>query len=163
MPQARASIWIAAPPDEVFAITNDVARWPDLFSEYRGATVLSSEGEGRFAKLVFELSNKEGERWRSWRILDHRERVAIAQRGEPKFPFLYMHLTWTYEPSGGGVQMTWLQDFEIDPAAPVTNEQALGRMTDHMAKNQVHFKEVLEAEIGGRARAASGTSGDRGA
>ena len=57
-----------------------------------------------------------------------------------------MHLTWLYEPVEGGVQMTWIQDFEMDPNAPVTNEQALARMVSHMQENQKHFKQVLESQ-----------------
>ncbi|HEY1352481.1 MAG TPA: SRPBCC family protein [Ktedonobacteraceae bacterium] len=144
MPQAQASIVIAGDPDRVFAITNDIARWPELFKEYNGATVLSFERSGRFARIEFELTNEDGETWQSWRLLDFVKREAVAQRGSPRFPFRYMHLTWTYEPVAAGVRMTWIQDFEMDPAAPVTGEQALARMTSHMEKNQEHFKRILE-------------------
>ena len=146
MPQARASIVIRGDADQIFAITNDIARWPELFNEYSKARIVSLHRDGRFAKVVFELTNEEGQTWQSWRILDFQERVAIAQRGTPKFPFYYMHLTWTYETVEGGVQMTWVQDFEMDPKAPVTNEQALARMVNHMQENQVHFKSVLESQ-----------------
>lgn len=144
MPQAQASIIIAGDPDQIFAITNDIARWPELFKEYRGAKVLAFQRYGCFARIEFELTNEEGETWQSWRILDFEKREAVAQRGTPKFPFHYMHLTWTYEPVAEGVRMTWIQDFEMDAAAPVTNEQVLVRMTNHMEKNQEHFKQVLE-------------------
>ena len=146
MPQASASITIRGDADQIFAITNDIARWPQLFKEYSHARILSSQRDGRFARLEFELTNEEGQTWQSWRILDFQERVAIAQRGTPKFPFLYMHLTWSYEPVEGGVRMTWIQDFEMDPKAPVTNEQALARMVKHMQANQEHFKQVLESQ-----------------
>jgi aromatase len=145
MPQAQASIVIQGDPDEIFAITNDISRWPELFKEYRGAKILSLQRDGRFARIEFELTNEEGEVWQSWRILDYQKREAIAQRGTPKFPFFYMHLTWTYEPVEGGVRMTWTQAFEMDPNAPVTNEQVLGHMTRHMEANQEHFKQLLEA------------------
>lgn len=146
MPQASASITIRGNADQIFAITNDIARWPQLFKEYSHARILSSQRDGRFARLEFELTNEEGQTWQSWRILDFQKRVAIAQRGTPKFPFLYMHLTWSYEPVEGGVRMTWIQDFEMDPKAPVTNEQALARMVNHMQANQEHFKQVLESQ-----------------
>jgi aromatase len=145
MPQAQASIVIAGDPDQIFAITNDIARWPELFKEYNRAQVLSFQRNGRFARIEFELTNEEGETWQSWRLLDFEKREAVASRGTPKFPFHYMHLTWTYEPVEGGVRMTWIQDFEMDPAAPLTNEQVMGRMTAHMEKNQEHFKQILEA------------------
>lgn len=145
MPQAQASIVIAGDPDQIFAITNDIARWPELFEEYNGARVLSFQRSGRFARIDFELTNAEGETWQSWRLLDFEKREAIAGRGTPKFPFRYMHLQWLYEPVDGGVRMTWIQDFEMDPAAPVTNEQVMTRMTSHMRENQEHFKEILES------------------
>jgi aromatase len=145
MPQAQSSIVIHGNIDKMFAITNDIARWPELFNEYNKAVVLSYNRYDRFAKIVFQLTNEENETWQSWRILDFEEHTAIATRGEPKYPFLYMHLTWTYEQTEDGVRVTWLQDFEIDPKAPFTNEQAVKNMTKHMQENQLHFKEVLEA------------------
>jgi aromatase len=145
MPQAQASIVIQGDPDEIFAITNDISRWPELFKEYRGAKILSLQRDGRFARIEFELTNEEGEVWQSWRILDYQKREAIAQRGTPKFPFHYMHLTWTYEPVEAGVLMTWTQAFEMDPKAPLANEQVLVRMTKHMEANQEHFKHILES------------------
>lgn len=145
MPQAKASITIRGNADQIFAITNDIARWPELFKEYSHACILSFQRDGRFARIEFELTNEEGQTWQSWRILDFQERVAVAQRGTPKFPFLYMHLTWSYEPVEDGVLMTWIQDFEMDSKAPVTNEQALARMVNHMQANQEHFKYVLES------------------
>lgn len=147
MPRAEQSIIISGDPDQIFAVTNDIERWPDLFVEYRHARVLTSHRSERFAKLEFELGNAEGQTWCSWRFLDYQERIAIAQRETPMFPFRYMHLTWRYKPVEGGVRMTWIQDFEMDPNAPVTNEQALIRMLEHMATNQAHFKQVLEAGI----------------
>jgi aromatase len=146
MPRAEQAIMIHGDPDAIFAITNDIERWPVLFVEYRQARVLQHTRHGRFAKLVFELSNAEGETWQSWRLLDYEERLAIAQRGTPLFPFRYMHLIWQYEPVPGGVIMRWIQDFEMDPQAPLSNEQALARTQDHMAHNQAHFKEVLEGQ-----------------
>ncbi len=146
MPQAQASITIRGDADKIFAITNDIERWPELFKEYNHAHVLSFHRDGRFAKVEFELTNEEGQTWQSWRILDFQQRVAIAGRGTPKFPFLYMHLTWTYEQVEDGVLMTWIQDFEMDPKAPVTNDQALARMVNHMQSNQEHFKYMLESQ-----------------
>ena len=70
MPQAQSSIVIHGDADKIFAITNDIARWPELFHEYSQAKVLSFDRFDRFAKVVFQLTNAEGETWQSWRILD---------------------------------------------------------------------------------------------
>ncbi len=146
MPRAEQSIVIRGDVDQIFTITNDIERWPELFKEYQHARVLAIYRSGRFARLDFELTNAEGETWQSWRILDYEARVAIAQRGAPMFPFRYMHLAWRYEQVEEGVKLTWIQDFEMDPNAPVNNDQALARMLAHMAHNQEHFKEILEAQ-----------------
>lgn len=148
MPQAQASIVISGDIDQIFAITNDIERWPELFQEYHGAKVLSYDRHGRFAKIEFQLTNEEGETWQSWRILDFEERVAIAQRGTPQYPFKYMHLRWSYESTEEGVKMTWIQDFEMDPKAPFTDKQVHQRMETHMKENQKHFKEILESQLG---------------
>lgn len=148
MPRATHSIVIQGDPRQVFAVTNDIERWPILFNEYHSARILSRENSGYFTMLKFELSNAEGEVWQSWRLLNHKELTALAQRANPLFPFAYMHLFWDYQPVEGGVRMTWTQDFEMDPKAPVNNEQALARMVGHMAENQTHFKQILESPKG---------------
>jgi aromatase len=147
MPQAQASIVIDGDIDQIFAITNDIERWPELFNEYHGSKVLSYDRHNRFAKVEFQLTNEDGETWQSWRILDFQEHVAIAQRGTPMYPFKYMHLKWSYEVVEGGVKMTWVQDFEMDSKAPFTDEQVHQRMESHMQENQKHFKEVLEHQF----------------
>lgn len=157
MPQATQSIFIQGDPHQIFALTNDIERWPALFHEYSSARVLSTEHSGFFTLLKFELSNAQGETWRSWRLLNHKDLNAIAQRSDPMFPFAYMHLAWNYEPVGEGVQMTWTQDFEMDPKAPVTNEGALARMLAHMAENQSNFKRILESPEGHALLAATET------
>lgn len=147
MPQAVQSIVIKGSVDQIFDITNDIDRWSELFVEYHHSKVLKRENYGRFSRLEFELGNAEGQTWQSWRILDHQEHLALAQRGKPMFPFKYMHLTWKYEQVEDGVLMTWIQDFEMDLKAPKTNEEALEYMIHHMEENQKHFKEVLEGEL----------------
>lgn len=145
MPQAEQSIVIRGDIDTIFAVTNDIEHWSELFVEYGQARVLSSRREGRFARIDFELTNAEGQTWQSWRLLDYETHIAVAQREAPLFPFRYMHITWRYETVDEGVRMTWVEDFEADPNAPFNNEQALPYMLKHMAENQARFKEVLEA------------------
>ncbi|HEY7416026.1 MAG TPA: SRPBCC family protein [Ktedonobacteraceae bacterium] len=145
MPRAERSIVVRGDIDTIFAVTNDIERWPELFVEYGKARVLSFKREGRFARIDFELTSAEGQTWQSWRLLDYENHIAVAQRGTPMFPFSYMHITWRYETVDEGVRMTWIQDFEADPKAPLNNEQAVVYMLEHMGKNQAQFKKVLEA------------------
>ncbi|MBE3561756.1 MAG: SRPBCC family protein [Ktedonobacteraceae bacterium] len=145
MPRIQHSITIRQNPRKVFEITNDIDRWPLLFKEYHGAQVLKREGGGRFTRLVFQLTNDEGNSWRSWRLLDHEELVAIAQRDEPLYPFSYMHLKWDYAEVPEGTKMTWTQDFELDPAYDVPLPTVLERMKAHTRENQQHIKEQIES------------------
>ena len=34
-------------------------------------------------------------------------------------PFEYMHIHWRYAEEPGGTRMTWVQDFAMQPTAPV--------------------------------------------
>lgn len=145
MARIQHSVQINRPPADVFEITNDIDNWRILFDEYNHSEVLSRQEAGRFTKLVFRLTNKDGQTWTSWRILDHQDLVAIAQRHDPLFPFVYMHLTWTYEPVDGGTLMTWTQDFEIDPAFEVPEHVAAERMEQHGKHNQQRIKGLIES------------------
>lgn len=145
MPRIQHEIRIERPPAEVFAVTNDIDNWHTLFNEYGSSHVIKREDAGRFTKLVFRLKNNEGAEWQSWRILDTVELVAIAEREEPLFPFTYMHLRWTYTPVDGGTQMTWTQDFELDPAIGVPESAVVTRMDAHGRENQRRIKEIIES------------------
>lgn len=151
MPRIENSIVIAEDPRTVFAVTNDIARWPELFDEYRAAKVLSREREGRWTDIVFELTDGEGRGWRSWRLLDHRELVAYAERRDPLFPFRFMHLRWSYRAVAGGTEMTWVQDFEPADGFDVPLETVVDRMQIHTRKNQAGIRLKIES---GAVRAA---------
>ncbi|RFU84708.1 polyketide cyclase [Streptomyces triticagri] len=146
MPRIENSIVIAADPQQVFAITNDIARWSEIFKEYHGAKVISQERDGRWSEITFELTDAEGNSWQSWRMLDHRDLVAVAERRSPLHPFAFMHLRWTYgaEP-GGGTRMTWIQDFELDEAFEVPLPTVLERMQRHTEENQNLIREKIES------------------
>ncbi|HEU5227009.1 MAG TPA: SRPBCC family protein [Ktedonobacteraceae bacterium] len=145
MPRAEQSIVIHHDPDQVFAITNDIARWPELFKEYRHARVLTTHRSGWFARLDFELTDTTGKTWRSWCILDYKARIAITQHALPTSPFRSIHFSWHYQPVENGVRMTWIQDFEIPPDAAISDAQALASVLDTMTSAQQHCKEVLES------------------
>jgi aromatase len=145
VPRIENTIDIAADPQDVFAIINDIARWPEIFNEYHKAVVISQEREGRWTEIVFELTNEEGNSWRSWRLVDHRELVAVAERRDPLFPFGFMHLKWTCTAIPSGTRMTWVQDFELDETFTVPLDTVLQRMQTHTVENQVNIKEKIES------------------
>jgi aromatase len=144
MPRIQHQIYIGCPPAEVFALTNDIDRWTELFDAYTHSEVLRREDAGRFTVLTFRLRNREGLDWRSWRILDHEALVTVSERESPLYPFAFMHLRWTYEPSGSGTTMTWTQDFELSPDYPVPTGEMRDRMDVHGHHNQARIKAYLE-------------------
>ena len=147
MPRIQHSITISENPRKVFEIINEIERWPILFNEYHGAKILTREDDGRYTKLIFQLTNGEGNSWRSSRLLDHKELVATAEREEPLYPFLYMHLKWTCEAAPEGTKMTWTQDFEIDPKVDTPLSAILDRMNAHTRENQQSIKEKIETGV----------------
>jgi aromatase len=145
MPRIENSIVIEADPEAVFDIINDIEKWPILFNEYAGAKVISREREGRYTEIIFELSNPDGTSWRSWRLVDHKQLTAIAERRDPLYPFAFMHLKWTCTTVPGGTCMTWMQDFELDPDNQVPVRAAVERMNAHSRENQQRIKEQIES------------------
>ncbi|MGV9645035.1 SRPBCC family protein [Streptomyces sp. NPDC003514] len=112
-------ITIAAPVDLVWEMTNDLERWPELFSEYASCEVLSREGDAVTFRLTMH-PDENGKVW-SWvseRVAD-REKLVVRARRIETGPFAYMNIVWEYEETPDGTRMHWTQDFEMKPDAPV--------------------------------------------
>jgi aromatase len=124
---------INAPMDLVWDMTNDVASWPRLFSEYASAEILERNGDSIRFRLTMH-PDEDGRVW-SWvseRTADAATRTVRARRVEPG-PFQYMNIRWEYQPADGGVWMRWIQDFQMKPDAPVDD----AAMTEHLNRNTV--------------------------
>ena len=141
MAHTKNSITIDAPYDRVFDITNDIERWPELFDEYTEGKILNREEN----KITFQLTNNQGNSWRSSRILDKENKVCTAQREDPLFPFKYMNLKWTYEEGEAGVTMTWEHDFEMDSKAKFNDAQAEELINKHSVENMKRIKGLIES------------------
>jgi len=139
------SIIIDAPYDKVFDISNDIPRWTELFGgEYSKAEIISREGN----RIVFRLTDDEGKSWTSWRLLMKEHGFAYAQRQEPQFPFRYMKIIWLYTRKTQGIELSWIQHFEMDPAAKFSDTQVEGFINTHSKDNLQIFKKVIEQEAG---------------
>ncbi len=139
------SIIINAPYDKVFAISNQIERWTELFGdEYVKAEVLQREGN----EITFRLTDDEGKSWTSKRWLFPLHKFAYAQRFEPMFPFQYMKIVWLYTEVEGGILMTWIQDFKMDAKAKFNDEKVEGFINEHSQHNMKIFKRVIEQESG---------------
>ena len=136
------SIVINAPYDLVFEISNDIPRWTQLFGdEYKGAEILEKKDN----KITFKLTDDEGKSWVSWRLLFKDKFFTYAERQEPKFPFKFMKIIWLYTQRPEGMEMTWIQHFEMDEKAKFNDEKVEGFINKHSQDNLKIFKEVIEA------------------
>ncbi|EGX58942.1 polyketide cyclase [Streptomyces zinciresistens K42] len=112
-------ITIAAPLDLVWDMTNDLERWPQLFSEYASCEVLARDGDTvTFRLTMFPDENGKVWSWVSERVADRDKRVVRARRVETG-PFAHMNIVWEYEETPAGTRMHWTQDFAMKPGAPV--------------------------------------------
>jgi aromatase len=131
--RTQQAITIAAPYDLVWEITNDVAGWPRLFSEYAAAEILDDSGD----RVLFRLTmhpDAEGRSW-SWvseRIMDRAEGVVRSRRVETG-PFEFMNIRWDYRQVERGVELRWAQEFAMKPGAPADTKA----MTVNISANSV--------------------------
>lgn len=145
------SIDIAAPLDLVWDVTNDVAGWPQLFSEYASAEILQQTDN----TVLFRLAthpDESGQTW-SWvseRTLDRSTATVTARRVETG-PFEFMDLKWTYEEAGGGTRMRWVQDFHMKPGAPVDDAGMTERINTNTPIQMGLIRDRLEALAAERA------------
>jgi len=139
------SIIINAPYEKVFDISNDIPRWTELFgAEYQKAEVLEKKDN----KITFRLTDEEGKSWVSWRLLFKDKYFAYAQRHEPLFPFKYMKIIWLYTPKPEGIEMTWIQHFEMDEKAKFNDQQIESFINEGSQQNLKIFKSIIEKEAG---------------
>ena len=139
------SIIINAPYDLVFDISNDIVRWTELFGgEYKKAEVVKKEEN----KITFRLTDEDDKSWQSWRLLFKDKYFAYAEREEPKFPFQYMKIIWLYTVKPEGVEMAWIQHFEMAKKAKFNDAQIEGFINDGSQNNLKIFKEIIEKEAG---------------
>lgn len=137
------SVYINAPIDLVWTMTNDVASWPALFTEYSAAEILATNGN----TVKFRLSMHPDENnvvwsWVSERTMYPVERRVLAHRVE-KGPFEYMDIEWTYREEGEGTRMRWVQDFAMRPDAPVDD----AGMTERIDRNSKVQMDIIARKV----------------
>ena len=142
------AIVINAPIELTWKITNDVATWPELFTEYAAAEILHTEGD----TVRFRLTMHPDEQGRVWSWVSERTADAStwtvrARRVEPG-PFEFMHILWTYEPVDGGTRMRWVQDFAMRPDAPVDDEAMTTRINENSKIQMAVIRDKVEQASG---------------
>ena len=139
------TVFVNAPLELVWEMTNDVTSWPELFSEYAAVEVLERRGD----TVRFRLTTHPDESGRSWswvseRTPDPATRTVRAHRVETG-AFNYMWIYWEYrEAEGGGTTMRWVQDFEMKPDAPVDDTGMAERINRNSAVQMQRIKEQVE-------------------
>lgn len=137
------SVLIAAPLDLVWDLTNDVTGWTGLFTEYQSVQILEQHGDTvRFRLTMYPDDNGVVWSWVSERTADPVRREVNAHRVETG-PFEYMRIHWRYHEVPGGTRMTWTQDFEMRPTAPVNTAQ----MTDRINANSRIQLDIIRDKI----------------
>jgi aromatase len=140
-------ITIAAPFDVVWDMTNDIASWPSLFTEYATTEILAADEESITFRLT-TVPDADGQVW-SWvsrRTPDRAGRCARAERIELG-PFQFMRLRWDYTEVAGGISMRWRQEFSVSPGLPF-DDAAMKERLDRTSREQMaHIKQVVEASV----------------
>ena len=142
------AIVIAAPMDLVWDMTNDVASWPSLFSEYATAEILSRDPDTGTVRFRLTMHPDEQGRVWSWvseRTPDPATRTVRARRIETG-PFEYMNIEWYFEPTDDGTRMRWVQEFAMGPTAPASNDEAEEYINRNTKVQMEAIKEKLEAD-----------------
>ena len=145
-------IVIDAPMDLVWEMTNDVANWPNLFTEYASTEILERKGDTiRFRLTMHPDPGGRVWSWVSERTPDSTTRTVNAHRIETG-PFTYMNLRWEYREVEGGVEMRWIQSFTMKPDAHTDD----AGMTDHLNKTTREQMAVIKSRVEKAAARAAG-------
>lgn len=147
-------IFVDAPIDLVWNVTNNVRLWPELFTEYEQVEVIEDG-----PPVVFRLTTRpdpDGRTW-SWvseRTIDRSTLTARARRRETG-PFEYMNIRWDYRTHGAGTVMRWRQDFAVKPEFPFSEEAMKDRLEATTAEQMVAVARSVETRSRGRDASAS--------
>ncbi|MEJ3750551.1 SRPBCC family protein [Actinomycetes bacterium KLBMP 9797] len=145
--RTESSVTIAAPMDLVWDKTNDVARWPQLFTEYKTAEILGQEGDTiRFRLTMHPDENGKEWSWVSERTPDPRTRTVRARRIETG-PFEFMNIFWSYVEGADGVTMRWVQEFQVKQGLPFTDEQMAKHLEENSVEQMAHIKARIEEAV----------------
>jgi aromatase len=138
------AIVIDAPLALIWDMTNDVASWPTLFSEYAAAEILCRDDTG----VTFRLTTHPDPEGRAWtwvsrRDLDRATHTVRARRIETG-PFEYMNIYWEYRPVTGGVELRWTQEFQMNPGAHVDDAAMADHLNGNARVQMARIKDVIE-------------------
>jgi aromatase len=138
------AVLIEAPLETVWTVTNDVASWPWLFTEYASAEILETAENYVKFRLTTHPEDNQTWSWVSERRLDPDNRVVLARRVETG-PFEYMNIRWEYRTVGDAVEMRWRQEFHLKPTAPVDDAAMTERINTNTPIQMARIKQLIES------------------
>jgi mannose-6-phosphate isomerase-like protein (cupin superfamily)/ribosome-associated toxin RatA of RatAB toxin-antitoxin module len=136
---------INAPIGFVWAQTNDVRDWPNLFTEYASVEVLRETVKS----VLFRLTMHPDEQGRVWSWVSERswdrDTWTVRARRVEAGPFEFMNITWTYEElAADRTFLRWVQDFQLKPDAPVDTAGMTERINTNTPIQMAHIKAQVE-------------------
>ena len=137
---------VQAPPDVLFDLVADVARWPVIFGPSLHAEVLEDDGHQQRFRL-WALVNDEVATWTSRRTLDRPGRRIVFEQERSSPPVASMGGEWRVEARSGGVsELVLTHRFSAVDDAP----DALDWITTAVDRNSHDELEALRrlAELG---------------
>ncbi len=148
MPVAQSKIFVAAPPEEVWALISDLERGPEWSVVTLRCEMTSAQplGVGSTYRAVskFAVSKLTTEHEILEWLPPRRIVTKVIKGAESTF-------TQTCEPQGEGTVLTMSNEFAVPPAVPGFMGDKLARLvTDTLAQELTRIKEVVEgASTGG--------------
>jgi hypothetical protein len=139
------SIQINAPLDITFDISNRLEDWPEIMKEYTRIEILRLEG----SKVWFRVTLQNDASWTSWRVIHRPGGFAFAERHEPRAPFRFMQIVWTYRGiSSQKTEMTWRMNFDLAEAYTQHEQRIFSYLIENTEKNQRRMREHIERLAG---------------
>jgi ribosome-associated toxin RatA of RatAB toxin-antitoxin module len=107
---AATSIDIAAPAHDIYALAQDVGRWPELLPHYRYVRVLRESAGERLA----EMAARRGQIGVRWTAIERLDPIT------PRIEFSHvsgwtvgMEVAWRFEPLPGGTRVVIEHDLDF--------------------------------------------------
>jgi ribosome-associated toxin RatA of RatAB toxin-antitoxin module len=108
--RSEISIWIEAPPEAVFPLVADLARWKERLPHYRYVRALSRDAAGTHAAM----SARRGAIPVFWEAVQTADPAARTVRfRHVRGVTRGMQVLWTLEPERGGTRATITHDLDL--------------------------------------------------
>jgi aromatase len=145
MIQVNNSIIIHKNRIDVFNITNNVANWPGLFTEYKAVEILKqADNYVKFRLTTFPHEEHEEHSWISERRTDSDRYEVRGRRLDNLSPFSVMKIFWKYKDLGeNSCRMIWVQTFGLCKDSPYSTEQVM----DYLNRNSREQMKIIKRKI----------------